>query len=31
MSAVTIGTLLITFLPFLVSLVGKSSMARVLA
>ena len=30
MSAVTIGTLLIIFLPFLLSLAGQSSMARML-
>jgi hypothetical protein len=30
MSAVTIGTLLIVFLPFLLSLAGQSSMARML-
>ena len=30
MSAVTIGALRITFLPFLVSLVGKSAQARML-
>ncbi len=30
MSAVTIGTLLIIFLPFLLSLAGRSSMAKML-
>jgi hypothetical protein len=30
MSAVTIGTLLIIFLPFLLSLFGQSSMAKML-
>jgi hypothetical protein len=30
MSAVTIGTLLIIFLPFLLSLAGQSSMAKML-